>query len=128
MVVFDSKAWIYSESSNLRNCPRCGGNFDLYQFKDRDAKICRPCRVVKPKAIRGNKCSLLGKPLSFRESQIVELVAQGCLNKEIATALHLTEGTIKVFLWIVFAKTGLDNRTKLAVWWIRKSDNPHKSE
>ena len=62
--------------------------------------------------------SLFGKPLSHREVQIVDLVAAGMLNKQIAHELHLEVGTIKMFVSVILAKTGMANRTALAVWWV----------
>ena len=59
---------------------------------------------------------MLSPTLSFREKQVVELVAQAKLNKEIAHELHLTEGTIKEYLNRIFRKLGKTNRTELAVW------------
>ena len=61
-----------------------------------------------------NRC--LNPQLSFREKQVVRLVAQAKLNKEIAYELHLTEGTIKEYLNRIFRKLGTTNRTELAVW------------
>ncbi len=55
-------------------------------------------------------------PLTVREWQVVELVTEAQLNKEIAHILHLSEGTIKVYISNILAKTGLSNRTALAVW------------
>lgn len=59
--------------------------------------------------------------LSVREKQIVELVQQAKLNKEIAHELHLTEGTIKEYLNRIFRKLGVSNRTELAIWAFRRS-------
>ena len=58
----------------------------------------------------------LNPKLSFREKQVVQLVAQAKANKEIAHELHLTEGTIKEYLNRIFRKLGTTNRTELAVW------------
>jgi DNA-binding NarL/FixJ family response regulator len=58
----------------------------------------------------------LNPQLTFREKQVVRLVAQGKLNKEIAHELHLTEGTIKEYLNRIFRKLGTTNRTELAIW------------
>ena len=58
----------------------------------------------------------LNPALSFREKQVVNLVCQAKLNKEIAYELHLTEGTIKEYLNRIFRKVGATNRTELAVW------------
>jgi DNA-binding NarL/FixJ family response regulator len=69
-----------------------------------------PCRRSQP----GPKP--LKPELTFRERQIVGLVAKGRLNKEIAYELHLSEGTIKEYLNRIFRKLGASNRTELAVW------------
>lgn len=67
---------------------------------------------------------LLGQPLTVREKQIVDKVCEAKLNKEIAHELHLAEGTVKVFLSTIFCKTGVSNRTALAIWGIR---NPERT-
>jgi DNA-binding NarL/FixJ family response regulator len=54
--------------------------------------------------------------LAFREKQIVGLVCQAKLNKEIAFDLHLTEGTVKEYLNRIFRKVNVKNRTELAIW------------
>jgi DNA-binding NarL/FixJ family response regulator len=56
------------------------------------------------------------KRLSLRENQVVDLISQGKLNKEIAFQLHLSEMTIKVYVSKIFQKVGVTNRTELAVW------------
>ena len=61
----------------------------------------------------------LRRPLTFREKQIVDLVSQAKLNKEIAYDLHLSEGTIKEYLNKIFRKLEVKNRTELAVWSLR---------
>ena len=48
------------------------------------------------------------------------LVAQGCGNKAIAKALHLTPGTVAGYVASILKKTNLPNRTALAVAWVRK--------
>jgi two-component system NarL family response regulator len=49
--------------------------------------------------------------LSAREIQVVQLIAQGYRNKEIATELHITEETAKVHVRRVFAKLNVNDRT-----------------
>jgi DNA-binding NarL/FixJ family response regulator len=53
--------------------------------------------------------------LTHRELEVARLVCQGLRNKEIATALHITPGTVKVHLMHIFEKTGLQNRFALAL-------------
>jgi two-component system nitrate/nitrite response regulator NarP len=53
--------------------------------------------------------------LSPRETELVKLVRQGLRNRDIAEKLGITEGTVKVYLHSVFEKTGVANRTELAI-------------
>jgi len=96
-------------ASQRRNCFRCGGEF----CPDGGDRICSNCR--KPKASK----KLLNPKLSFRERQVVHLVREAKLNKEIAHELHLAEGTIKEYLNRIFRKLNVSNRTELAIWAFR---------
>ena len=53
--------------------------------------------------------------LTPRERQIVEAVSKGMKNKQIAEALGITPGTVKVHLMHIFEKTGARNRFQLAL-------------
>lgn len=53
--------------------------------------------------------------LSARDRKIVELVRDGLRNREIAERLGFTEGTVKTYLNLIYKKTGVRNRTELAV-------------
>jgi DNA-binding NarL/FixJ family response regulator len=50
-----------------------------------------------------------------REREIVEFVCRGMKNKEIAEALSITAGTVKVHLMHIFEKTGVKDRFQLAL-------------
>lgn len=50
-----------------------------------------------------------------RERAIVGLVAQGLRNRDIASELGMTEGTVKVYLHRIYEKLGVSNRTELAI-------------
>lgn len=52
-----------------------------------------------------------GAALSAREIEILELVARGRSNKEIARSLHLSQATVKTHLVHSFAKLQVDDRT-----------------
>ena len=61
-------------------------------------------------------------PLTERERAVVSLVAEGKDNREIASELHLSEGTVRNHISMVLAKLALKNRTQIAVWaWRRKA-------
>ena len=53
--------------------------------------------------------------LSLREEQIIKLLQQGKPNKLISFELGLSEGTVKQYLYSAFHKTGVANRTELAL-------------
>ena len=53
--------------------------------------------------------------LTPREREVVRLVCQGMKNKQIASNLGITPGTVKVHLMHIFEKTGLKDRFALAV-------------
>ena len=54
-------------------------------------------------------------PLSDRELDVLRLLADGCSNREIATALFLAEGTVKNHVTNVLAKLGARDRTQAAL-------------
>ena len=56
------------------------------------------------------------RELSPREQQLVDMVSQAKINKEIAYELRLAEGTVRDYLSRLFRKVGVKNRTELAVW------------
>lgn len=57
--------------------------------------------------------------LTPRQSQLVRLVAEGRKNKEIASELSITEGTVKVYLSRLYEKLGTKSRFELAQLGIR---------
>lgn len=55
--------------------------------------------------------------LSERELAIIELVAKGLNNKELADTLFLSEGTIRNYLSSLLNKLDLRDRTQLAIFY-----------
>jgi len=53
--------------------------------------------------------------LTRREREVAQLVANGLRNRDIASSLAISEGTVKMHLHHVYAKLGLESRTQLAM-------------
>jgi len=66
--------------------------------------------------------------LTPREKEIVHHVCGGMKNKEIAEALDITAGTVKVHLMHIFEKTGVKDRFELAVHGRRLLGIEHAEE
>lgn len=57
-----------------------------------------------------------GADLSAREREVLDLVAEGLANKQIARRLGITERTVKVHVGNVFRRIGVADRTSAALW------------
>ena len=54
--------------------------------------------------------------LSERERAVLEQIARGLDNDEVAAALHLSEKTVRNYVTSIFAKLELPNRSRAIVW------------
>ncbi len=54
--------------------------------------------------------------LSPREHDVLRLIGIGCTNREIATQLHLAEGTVKTYVTHLLSRLTLRNRSQLAIY------------
>lgn len=57
--------------------------------------------------------------LTARELEVVRLVADGFGNAEIAERLYLSEGTVRNHISAALAKLGVQNRTQLAIYYLK---------
>lgn len=61
---------------------------------------------------------------SEREQQVIQLVAQGLKNKEVADVIGTTEHVVKNYLRVIYDKLGLWNRVELALWYESRRTGP----
>ena len=73
----------------------------------------KDCLIIKPKATLENAVIGPQKLLSERELQIVELVACGKSNKQIAKKLKISEWTVSTHLRRIFVKLEVDSRAEM---------------
>jgi DNA-binding NarL/FixJ family response regulator len=64
-----------------------------------------------------------GGPLTPRQQDVLDLLVQGKTNKEIALALGLGEGTVKIHMAAIFRYFGVNNRAAAAVAGARPYPN-----
>ena len=88
--------------------------------------------VLSPRAVRNmfeattapppvrEETSYADAGLTKRESDVLQLLAKGCSNREISRQLFLSEKTVKAHLAAVFRKLGVTNRTQAAMVAVSK--------
>ena len=92
-----------------------------YLLKDRPAseladavrRVHRGLRVIDP-ALAAEAWNAELDPLSDRERQILQLAGDGKSSTEIASKLHLSDGTVRNYLSEAIAKLGASNRVDAA--------------
>jgi DNA-binding NarL/FixJ family response regulator len=90
--------------------------------------------VALPPSIAGRALAALARgeavggsliePLSERESEVVQLLAQGLMNKDIAQTLFLSVRTVEAHLRNIFGKLGVRSRTEAALWATKHGYGP----
>ena len=58
--------------------------------------------------------------IGAKEQEMIELVAEGLSNKEIASKMYLSEGTVRNMMSSVLSKLGLRDRTQLACFYYQR--------
>lgn len=61
---------------------------------------------------------------SEREQRVIQLVAQGLKNREVAAEIGTTEHVVKNYLRVIYDKLGLWNRVELALWYESRRIEP----
>jgi two-component system, NarL family, response regulator DevR len=66
--------------------------------------------------------------LTGQERRILELIADGLTNRQIADSIHLAEKTVKNYVSNLLAKLGMERRTQAAVYAARLGSPPSPRE
>jgi two-component system NarL family response regulator len=76
--------------------------------------------VSERAAARLAERAMAGGPLSAREIEVLKWIAEGKSNKEIATLLFISEGTVKTHVLSIHEKLGVGDRTEAVVTAIKR--------
>jgi DNA-binding NarL/FixJ family response regulator len=92
-----------AQPETFKECMRAAASGELWMEKS------LTMRLLNNRPIR----------LSRRQTQLVGLLVQGLKNKEIATSLGISEGTVKAYLTTLFEKVGAKDRFELALFGLK---------
>lgn len=73
---------------------------------------------LKESLVLERKTGINKELFSQRELEVMELISKGNSNKEIATQLFISEGTVKNYITSILNKTGLEHRTQIAIYYL----------
>lgn len=54
---------------------------------------------------------------SPQQQRVIELVAEGLTNREVASKLGIDRHVVRNYLGMIYDKVGLSNRVELALWY-----------
>ncbi len=84
------------------------GHFELGGH--RYALVRHPESQATPQASNGADSGDIHQLLTNRELQIVQLISMGCLSKQVADRLHISEFTVRSYLKTIYCKLGVRSR------------------
>lgn len=80
----------------------------------------RVLREFRELAIYGQEAAPIFAPLSPREVEILDNIAQGMTNKQVAYALSISEQTVKNHMSSILRKLSVNDRTQAVVYAMRQ--------
>lgn len=99
--------------NTLTKCIQCVHRGQIWASSNQLESVLEAfARVAPPRLIEtGGK-----QPLSRRELEVADLVAEGLSNRQISQQLGLSEHTIKNYLFHIFEKLGMSSRVELVLY------------
>ncbi len=100
---------------------RAEGEIVRFEFEGlRYVLVAEARRRRDPAATADNASGMgIGRLLSSREMQVVQLVCMGFLTKQIADRLHISEFTVRSYLKTIYAKLGVRSRAALVFCFMK---------
>jgi DNA-binding NarL/FixJ family response regulator len=96
-----------------------GGRLITPELANHMAKIASRENSRFSKLLTGPKWEELPASISRSELEIMDRIGRGLTNREIAKQLSLGEGTVRNYISSVLQKTGLRDRTQVAIYALR---------
>jgi two-component system NarL family response regulator len=116
----------YDEGENIYRALRAGARAYLLkdtprqEFLENIRSVHRGQYCIPPAVAISLARRVPGPDLSSRELEVLKLIVQGMSNKEIASALSVTESTIKNHVNSVLSKLNVRDRTQAATTALRQ--------
>ena len=123
-----------SRTSARTTSSRSSAGSGIGEYLINDKVFAKPAvasRVLKEfreLAVYGQEAAPIFAPLSPREVEILDNIAQGMTNKQVAYALSISEQTVKNHMSSILRKLSVNDRTQAVVYamrqgWIRMPED-----
>ena len=89
-----------------------------------DVAVENPPACAEPESAEAQEAQEAPDPLTERETVVLDLIAKGQSNRQIAAALNLAEGTVKNHASRIMQKLHANTRTELAVLVLARRKQP----
>jgi DNA-binding NarL/FixJ family response regulator len=87
---------------------------------DKPAVASRVLKEFRELAVYGQDAAPIFAPLSPREGEVLDTIAQGKTNKQVAYALSISEQTVKNHMSSILRKLSVNDRTQAVVYAMRQ--------
>ena len=112
--------FLSDEPLNIREMRRLPSVWGILPLDASADELCAAVRALAQGLVVGERSllfagdqeTLANSPLTERETEVLNLLSKGLANKQIATALSISEHTVKFHVSSIFAKLNVTNRTE----------------
>ena len=123
---------VHADIRNLKGVFRGAvkGPIDFKKLREKTKRVVasRVLKEFRELAVYGQEATPIFAPLSPREVEILDNIAQGMTNKQVAYALSISEQTVKNHMSSILRKLSVNDRTQAVVYamrqgWIRMPED-----